>query len=86
LVIDKLYDTLDRRIDVWREVRRRRSKDLTSTTNRKLLKALYFQRVMVAYDVACALKHLHKLEIVFRGKYIDTIHGKKDRPRFLSFL
>ena len=67
LVIDRLYDTLDRRIDVWREVRRRRSKDTSSTTNRKLLKALYFQRVMVGYDIACALKHLHKLEIVFRG-------------------
>ena len=78
LIIDRLYDTLDRRIDVWREVKRRRSKDTTSTTNRKLLKALYFQRIMVAYDIALALKHLHKLEIVFRGKTVSC-HGYKSR-------
>lgn len=67
LIVDRLIDTLDRRIDVWREVRRRRRKDTSNAVNRKLLKALYFQRIMVAYDIASALKHLHKLEIVFRG-------------------
>lgn len=67
LIVDRLTDTLDRRIDVWREVRRRRRKDTSNPLNRKLLKALYFQRIMVAYDIASALKHLHKLDIVFRG-------------------
>jgi serine/threonine protein kinase len=63
LVIDRLYDTLDRRIDVWRELQRRK---VAARVPAKVIKALYLQRLMVAQDIASALRHLHKLEIVFR--------------------
>lgn len=84
LIVDRLTDTLDRRIDVWREVRRRRMKDTSNAVNRKLLKALYFQRIMVAYDIASALKHLHKLEIVFRGTSICKLRRVSKRRPLLT--
>lgn len=60
LIIDRLYDTLDRRMDVWKELQRRR------VGQKKVLQALFLQRLLVAQDIASAIRHLHKLNIVFR--------------------
>ena len=65
LLVDRLYDTLDKRIDVWKELKRRKLKHPTSE-NLKLLQGLFMQRLQVAMDIASAIKHLHKLQIVFR--------------------
>jgi len=74
LVIDRLYDTLDRRIDVWREVQRRnggssssrRSTPSAGPLSNNMLKGLFLQRLLVAQDICGALQHLHRLQVIFR--------------------
>jgi serine/threonine protein kinase len=72
LVVDRLYDTLDKRIDVWRELKRRKMRN-PNPTNIKLLQALFLQRIQVAADICSAIRHLHRLSIVFRDLKPDNV-------------
>jgi serine/threonine protein kinase len=72
LVVDRLYDTLDKRIDVWKELKRRKLRH-TSQMNVKLLQAMFLQRLQVATDICSAIRHLHQLKVVFRDLKPDNV-------------
>lgn len=72
LVVDRLYDTLDKRIDVWKELKRRKLRH-SSQTNIKLLQAMFLQRLQVATDICSAIRHLHQLKVVFRDLKPDNV-------------
>lgn len=65
LVLDRLRDTLDGRLEVWKELERRKRANLTPEFELHL-KALFVRQVSVGMDLASALSHLHKLRIIFR--------------------
>lgn len=84
LVVDRLYDTLDKRIDVWKELKRRKLRHSTPT-NVKLLQAMFLQRLQVACDICSAIRHLHNLKVVFRDLKPDNV-GESPIVSFLVFL
>jgi serine/threonine protein kinase len=83
IIIDRLYDTLDRRIDVWRELQQRKVEELHNPTAplkdeeivalRKYLKVLFLQRLIVALEIISGIRHLHKINIVFRDLKPDNV-------------
>mmetsp|Transcript_205 Transcript_205/g.345 ORF Transcript_205/g.345 Transcript_205/m.345 type:complete len:388 (-) Transcript_205:474-1637(-) len=72
LIVDRLYDTLDKRIDVWKELKRRKLRH-SSPMNIKLLQAMFLQRLQVACDICSAIRHLHQLKVVFRDLKPDNV-------------
>ena len=65
LILDRLADTLDGRIEVWKELERRKMANLSPEFELHL-KAMFVKQLQVGVDLASALAHLHKLRIIFR--------------------
>lgn len=70
LLMDRLYDTLERRIlKVWKPKQKRQNGFLAKAVfDRKGAKkdALYEERIVFAYDLAAALNYLHERKIIYR--------------------
>lgn len=55
LIIDRLYDTLDQRIVVWKEMQHRKTAQLQNEETHKYLTVLFLQRLVVALNICSAL-------------------------------
>ncbi|CAB9516797.1 Probable LIM domain-containing serine/threonine-protein kinase DDB [Seminavis robusta] len=70
LVMDRLYDTLEKRIyQTWKPRRKLYKSAVTAVVPQKrakLLHALWEERLVYAYDLSSALTYLHQHQIIYR--------------------
>lgn len=68
IVMDRLYDTLEKRLETWRRRLERSSGLMKKLTDAKGKKgnALYEERIVAAFDLAAAIDYLHSRNIIYR--------------------
>jgi serine/threonine protein kinase len=74
LVLDRLYDTLEERLDKWAVEKKRLSGVMGIIGKKRLeLRHLFSDRLIAALDIARALKYLHEKNIIFRDLKPENI-------------
>jgi len=76
LVLDRLYDTLERRLEKWQGEGRKIGGGFGAAAKKKAatqFQAFYQKRIVVAYDLATAMEYLHKIDICYRDLKPENI-------------
>jgi len=75
IVMDRLYDTLEKRLKKWEAQKNRISGLAGRLTDRKGDKktALLEERIVAAFDLAAAVEHLHANNILYRDLKPENI-------------
>lgn len=75
IIMDRLYDTLDERIEDWRDELKNSTSCLAmfkrGSKNKK--KRLFGERLTVARNIASAMQHLHGLNVIYRDTKPENI-------------
>mmetsp|Transcript_51811 Transcript_51811/g.60536 ORF Transcript_51811/g.60536 Transcript_51811/m.60536 type:complete len:466 (-) Transcript_51811:335-1732(-) len=68
LILDRLYGTLDDKIDEWEEdyAKIKGSRWFRRADNKVEMQIHWVDKLLVAYDMACAMRYLHEQSIVYR--------------------
>lgn len=74
LVLDRLYGTLDEKLEEWRNVKKMYSGCIMKFgADKESLLQLDIERLLVAYDLAAAYRYLHENKLVYRDIKSDNI-------------
>jgi serine/threonine protein kinase len=75
IVMDRLYDTLDERIDDWQEELKNSTTCLAmfKRGSKTKKKRLFAERLTVARNIASAIQHLHELNVIYRDMKPENI-------------
>lgn len=60
IILDRLYDTLEQRMEKWKDVKKKAKGKFGFGANKDALDDLMMDRLLVAYDLSCAFRYLHE--------------------------
>jgi serine/threonine protein kinase len=73
IILDRLYDTLDVKIDYWKAKEDEYTGFLGMKKHKPQLKLLFNERLLAGYDIGRAVKYLHSNDIIYRDLKPENI-------------
>uniref|UniRef100_A0A6T6GV67 Protein kinase domain-containing protein n=1 Tax=Craspedostauros australis TaxID=1486917 RepID=A0A6T6GV67_9STRA len=73
LVLDRLYDIMPTRLTVWKKRKTKGIWQKMTDPRGKRKIAFWVERLTVAYDIACALRFLHQMDVIYRDLKPENI-------------